>query len=310
MSNSSLFKVHTLGCGSAKPSPHHNTSCTVVEHNSSLYMIDCGEGAQKAFAQKKLKLNRLSHIFLTHLHGDHVFGLPGLIGTLGLQDKGGSITIHTFAEGEKILTQIFEFFDRDTPFEIKFNILNPHKEEIALETRKLRVRTVPLKHRINCVGYVFEEKEKPRHIIREMCDFHKVPVWMMNSIKMGSDFQRDDGVIVPNHILTRDPTPAMSYAHIGDTSYSSAIAGKVGPVELLMHETTYLEDLRQMASERGHSTARQAALFARESGAKHLLTGHYSSRYNDDSLFLKEAKEVFPNTILNKEGLTLSLPIK
>ncbi len=272
-------------------------------------MIDCGEGAQVAFAKQKLRLARLSHIFLTHLHGDHVFGLFGLIGSLALQGKGGHLTIHTFEEGKKILSTIFDYFNRDNPFEINFNILDSKKEEIALDTGKLRVRTIPLSHRIDCVGYVFEEAEKPRHIIPEMCEFHKVPVKLMNSIKMGEDFVRSDGKIIPNEILTRPSSPSMSYAHIGDTEFKPSIAQKIGPVELLMHETTYLKDMEKTAKERGHSTARQAAQIAKAAGAKWLLTGHYSSRYHDDKVFLKEAQEIFPNTILNHEGLTLSLPV-
>ena len=146
------FKIHTLGCGSAKPTLRHLPSSTVVEHRGSLYMVDCGEGAQRSMQKSRLKFSRLSHIFLTHLHGDHVFGLPGLIGTLGLQQNGGSITIHTFEDGRKILSEIFKYFCRDLSYDIIWNILDPKKEEIALETHSLTVRTIPLKHRVDCVA--------------------------------------------------------------------------------------------------------------------------------------------------------------
>lgn len=269
-------------------------------------MVDCGEGAQLGMMRQRLPFSRLRHIFLTHLHGDHVFGLPGLMGTLALSGNGGDITIHTFEEGKQQLSAIFSYFNRDTPFDIKFNVIKP-EEDVILETKALTVRTIPLKHRVETVGFVFEEKPNLRHINPGMTKFHGVPHYMMNSIKEGADFMRPDGVIIPNSILTTPPTPSLSYAHISDTMYMPELAEKIGPVDLLFHETTYLEDNAEMAAPRGHSTARQAAMVARDAGAKRLLTGHYSSRYNDDSLFGKEAAEIFPNVIVNREGLVVKL---
>lgn len=306
MSNN--FTIHTLGCGSAKPTLRHQPSSTVIDHRGRLFMVDCGEGAQRNFQRQRLKMSRLGHIFLTHLHGDHVFGLPGLIGTMGLQQEGGRVVIHTFEEGKEILEKIFEYFSRDLPFEVVYNILDPNKEEIAYEDHALTVRTIPLNHRVPAVGFVFEEKEGLRHINREMTDFHGVPVWKLNSIREGEDFIREDGKIIPNEILTFPPTPARSYAHISDTAYIPDIADKIGPVDLLFHETTYLDENEPDAARRGHSTARQAAMVARDAGAKRLLTGHYSSRYKDDSRFKTEASEVFNGeVILNNEGLQISL---
>lgn len=300
------FTVHTLGCGSARPSLRHQPSSTVLAHRGSLYMIDCGEGAQLAMMRQHLSFSKLRHIFITHLHGDHVFGLPGLIGTLALSGNGGDITIHTFEEGKKELSRIFDYFCRDTPFEIKFNVIKP-EDKVILETRSLTVRTVALDHRIPSVGYIFEEKPKERHINSEMTKFYGVPISRMKEIKAGADYVREDGTIIPNSRLTTDPTPSISYAHISDTKYIPGLAKRIGPVDLLFHETTYLEDRNKDAEERGHSTARQAAMVAKESGAKRLLTGHYSSRYNDDSLFKKEAEEIFPHVILNTEGLRIDL---
>lgn len=301
------FKIHTLGCGSAKPTLRHDPSCTVVERRGNLYMIDCGEGAQKAFLKAGLKSGRLAHIFLTHMHGDHVFGLFGLLGTLALQCKGGSITIHTFEDGRKIIDKVNNYFNRDMPFEVRYNILDPHKEQTAYETDSLRVRTIPLRHRVDCVGYVFEEKEKLRHINKEMCDFHKVPISRLREIAEGADFVREDGRKIANAILTTSPTPPLSYAHLGDTSYSPEIAKKAGPVTLMMHETTYLEEHASDAAGYGHSTAKQAAMAAKEAGAGWLLTGHYSARYRDIKQFGIEAGEIFPNVIINYEGLTIDL---
>lgn len=302
----STFTVHTLGCGSAKPSLRHQPACTVVQHRGSLYMIDCGEGGQLGFMKQRLSFSKLRHIFITHLHGDHVLGLPGLVSTLALTGNGGELTIHTFEEGAKRLGEMFKYFCHDTPFDLKFNIIKP-EEAIILETKALTVRTIPLNHRVPTVGFVFEEKPKQRHINPSMTDFHQVPVAMMKRIKDGEDFIKPDGTVIPNVMLTTPADPSLSYAHISDTAYMPEIAEKIGPVDLLFHETTYLEDRLADAAERGHSTAKQAAAIARDSGAKRLLTGHYSSRYDDDSLFLKEASEIFPNVILNKEGLKVDL---
>lgn len=269
-------------------------------------MIDCGEGAQLAFQRHHLKFSRLRHIFLTHLHGDHVLGLPGLISSLGLGSAGGEITIHTFADGKKIITKILDFFARELPFEVQFNVIKP-EEAIIFETDSISVRTIPLDHRIPTVGYVFEEKAKPRHIRREMIDFHNVPFSSINRIKAGEDFIKPDGTLIPNIMLTSDPTPPLSYAHMSDTAYIPDLAQKIGAVDLLFHETTYLDCHIAEARQRGHSTARQAATVARDAGAKTLLTGHYSSRYKNDEDFRKEALDIFPNVILNREGLVTRL---
>ena len=269
-------------------------------------MIDCGEGAQKEFQRQRLKLSRLNHIFLTHMHGDHVLGLPGLIGTMALSGLEGDLTIHTFEDGKKILTSIFDYFNRGLPINVKFNVIKPD-EAVVFENSALQVRTVPLRHKIPAVGYVFEEKPRLRHINREMCDFHGVPVWAFNAIKAGEDFMKQDGTIIPNYILTKDPTPPRSYAHISDTAYIPGLAEKIHGVDLLFHETTYLTQDLDKARERGHSTAAQAALTASEAEAGRLLTGHYSSRYKDDKVFLEEAKSIFPNVILGKEGLKISI---
>lgn len=300
------FDVHVLGCGSAKPSLCHNPSSTVVDFRENLFMIDCGEGAQKEFQRQRLKFSRLNHIFLTHLHGDHVFGLPGLIGTMALSGLEGDITIHTFEDGRKILSEIFDYFNRGLPIKVNFNVIKP-EEATVFENDALLVRSIPLDHKIPAVGYVFEEKPRLRHINRGMCDFHEVPLWAYNSIKAGNDFVKPDGTVISNALLTKDPAAARSYAHISDTAYMPGLAAKIKGVDLLFHEATYLDDNLDKARERGHSTAKQAARVASDAGARRLLIGHYSSRYKNDSLFLDEARTVFNHTILANEGLVLEV---
>lgn len=301
------MKIHTLGCGSAKPTLRHQPSSTVIEHHGNLFMVDCGEGAQTAMQRQRLPMNHLRHIFLTHLHGDHVLGLPGLVSTMTLSGNEGKITIHTFADGKEILQRIFNYFNRHSKMEVEFDIIDPDVERVIWENNSMTVRTVKLKHSVPTVGYVFEEKPGLRHLNREMCDFHGVPISRFNLIKGGADFEKPDGIIVPNSALTYPPTPPKRYAHISDTAYMPELAEKIKGVDLLLHETTYTEEHLKDAKERGHSTARQAATVARDANAGRLLTGHYSSRYKDDTVFLNEAKEVFPNVILNYEGLTVEV---
>lgn len=300
------FDVHVLGCGSAKPSPRHNPSSTVVNFRENLLMVDCGEGAQKEFQRQHLKFSRLNHIFLTHLHGDHVLGLPGLIGTMALSGLEGDITIHTFADGKEILSKIFAYFNRGLPIDVKFNVIRP-EEAVIYSTDTLTVRTIPLRHKIPAVGYVFEEKPRLRHIDRAMCDFHGVPLWAFNAIKAGEDYVKPDGSVVPNKLLTKDPAPPRSYAHISDTAYMPELAEKIKNVDLLFHESTYLADNLDKAIERGHSTAAQAAKTASDAEAGRLMLGHYSSRYKNDSVFLEEARPIFDNTILANEGLVVRI---
>lgn len=300
------FSIHTLGCGSAKPTLRHQPSSTVVDHRDTLYMVDCGEGAQRQFQAQRLKFSRLRHIFLTHLHGDHVLGLPGLLSSLSLGSQGGRITVHTFADGIDILRRILDYFARELSFELEFHEIKP-EDALILDTPSMTVRTVRLEHRVPCVGYVFEEKPKPRHIIRDMVDFHGVPYSMMNRIKLGEDFVKPDGTVVPNSRLTTDADRSLSYAHMSDTIYMPTLAEKIGPVDLLFHETTYLDCNEAEAKARFHCTARQAATVARDAGARALLTGHYSSRYKDDEGFRREAETIFPRVILNREGLVTDL---
>ena len=301
------FEVNILGCGSAKPTLRHVPSCTVLNIRDSLYMIDCGEGTQIQMQYAQLKFQRLNNIFLTHLHGDHVLGLPGLLSTLSLQGKEGYITVYTFANGIEWLKSQVEFFGGDLSYELRFVEVNPFKPQPVYEDKHMRVRTLPLAHRVPCVGYIFEEKPNPRHIDKAMCDYHGVPVCMMQHLQAGEDFVKPDGTVIPNEMLTKPPSPSFSYAHIGDTAYKPSLAESIGPVDLLYHETTYTKELGAEAKKRGHSTAEQAALMARACGAKRLLTGHYSSRYKDDNLFLDEASAIFPNTILGQEKLRIEL---
>ncbi len=303
----SKFLLHTLGCGSATPTIRHNPSCTVINFRETLIMFDCGEGAQKAMMTQGLKFNRLRHIFLTHLHGDHVLGLPGLLSTMDLHNLTGEVVVHTFGSAIDKLKEFCQYFCPESSFDLRFEPISSSRAETVLDTRTYSIRTVPLKHRVQTTGFVLEEKPNQRHINSEMVKYYNIPFSWMNRLKAGMDYTGDDGTTIPNDILTTPEDPSLSYAHISDTIFIPEIAEKIGPVNLLFHETTYLHKDAALAKKHYHSTAHQAAIIARDSGAQWLLTGHYSSRYSDLAPFREEAQEIFPNVILNNEGLTIDL---
>ena len=302
----SNFNLHILGCGSAKPTLRHNPTCQVVEHNGNLYMVDCGEGAQTMMARMHLRMSRLQHIFISHLHGDHCFGLPGLVSTMALHGKGGSITIHIFKDGAELFGNMFRYFVRDIPMQINFDIIE-YGNHVIYEDSVLKISTIPLKHRVPAVGFLFEEKPKLRHINGEMAKFHQVPLYMMNSIREGADFVKPDGTVVANSILTTAPTPSVRYAYCSDTMPASKIAPVVEGVDWMYHEATYANDNIRAARERFHSTAEQAATLTRDANVGNLIIGHYSSRYDDETVLLSEARSVYPRTILADEGMHIDL---
>ncbi|MDD2961136.1 MAG: ribonuclease Z [Muribaculaceae bacterium] len=298
------FQLNILGCGSAKPTPRHNPSSQVINFRDNLFMIDCGEGTQSMMLRMGLNLNRLNHIFISHLHGDHCFGLPGLVSTMALQGKGGTLTIHINKDGAKLFGDMFNYFCRECPFEIKFNIIE-YGDNIIYEDNSIVVRTIPLKHRVPTVGFLFEEKPKMRHINREMTDYFKVPVYKMDAIRNGEDFVLENGEIIANSRLTKDADPCIKYAYCSDTMLTDKYIPTIKDVDWLYHEATYDNANEKNARSRYHSTTTQAAEAAIRANAKNLIIGHFSSRYHNEELLLQEARAVFPNTILANEGLKI-----
>lgn len=300
------LELNILGCGSATSSLRHMPSCQVLNVRDNLFMIDCGEGAQLAMRRMGLKFSRLGHIFISHLHGDHCFGLPGLLSTMALLGNTGSVTVHIHEDGARLLQQDMDYFCRERPYELKFNIIKM-EEGLIYEDDAITVRTIPLQHRVPTVGFVFAEKPKLRHIDSEAVKFHDVPLYAMNSLRQGEDFVTPDGRIIPNSHLTHDADRSLSYAYCSDTKFSNKVIKAVEGVDWLYHESTYGDESAVKARSRFHSTAREAATVAREAGAKRLILGHYSKRYLDETPLLEQAQEVFPNTILGCEGLTVDL---
>ena len=265
-------------------------------------MIDCGEGTQ---VQMRRMRGRLAHIFISHLHGDHCFGLPGLISTLGMLGRTGELVVHGPKEVETYLRPVMDLFCRGMEFEVRFNPVDTRSHSLVMEDRSLSVYSIPLKHRIPTCGYLFAEKPKEAHIIREMTDFYQVPVRCMKDIKQGQDYVTPEGEVVPNSRLTRPAAPPKRYAFCSDTAYNRSIIPIIEGADLLYHEATFAECDLARAKETFHSTARQAAEIARDAHVKRLVIGHYSARYEDLSELHREAEAVFPGTILGNEGTVI-----
>lgn len=279
----------------------------IVNVRDKLFMIDCGEGAQLQFRKSHLKFSRLNHIFISHLHGDHCFGLLGLISTLNLLGRTAELHIHSPKGLETLLTPMLDFFNRQMTYKVLFHEFDTKEPMQIYEDRSLTVTTIPLRHRMPCCGFLFAEKRRPNHIIREMVDFYQVPVYELNRIKNGADYVTPEGKTVSNNLLTRPSAPSRSYAYCSDTIYLPSIVEQIKGVDLLFHEATFANEDAPRAKETFHTTAAQAAEIARKAEVKKLLIGHFSARYEDENILLQEASAIFPDTQLAKETLCVSV---
>ena len=301
------FELHILGCGSALPTTRHFPTSQIVNGRDKLFMIDCGEGAQLQFRKSHLKFSRLNHIFISHLHGDHCFGLLGLISTLNLLGRTAELHIHSPKGLETLLTPMLDFFNRQMTYKVLFHEFDTKEPMQIYEDRSLTVTTIPLRHRMPCCGFLLAEKRRPNHIIREMVDFYQVPVYELNRIKNGADYVTPEGKTVSNNLLTRPSAPSRSYAYCSDTIYLPSIVEQIKGVDLLFHEATFANEDAPRAKETFHTTAAQAAEIARKAEVKKLLIGHFSARYEDENILLQEASAIFPDTQLAKETLCVSV---
>lgn len=299
------LEINILGCGSALPTTRHYPSSQVVNVRDKLFMIDCGEGTQLQFRHMKLKFTRLNHIFLSHLHGDHCFGLPGLVSTLGMLGRTGELVIHAHPDAEKIFGPVMDYFCRDLPYPLRFNAISPQEHALIYEDRSVRVYSLPLRHRVPTCGFLFEEKEKSRHLISDKIDFYGIPLRERQAIKEGADFITPEGTVIENKYLTRPPVRSRKYAYCSDTLPLEKIVPLIEGADLLYHEATFDEQLKARARETYHSTAAGAARIARLANVKQLLIGHFSARYLDEEVLLSEARNIFPETILAREGLVV-----
>ena len=301
------FKVHILGCGSALPTLQHNASSQIVELREKLFMIDCGEGTQIQLRRSRIHFSKIIAVFISHLHGDHCFGLPGMISTFGMTGRTAPLHIYAPAAFEPILEQTLSFFCQGLEFKVVFHAVDTTQNKVVYEDRSLTVETIPLQHRIDCCGYLFREKPILPHIRRDMIDFYKIPISQINNIKAGADWVTAEGEVIANSRLTTPAEPARSYAYCSDTRYIKTLHELVKGVSTLYHESTYSAEDAERARLYWHSTSQDAARVARDASVGKLLLGHFSARYNNESQLLEEAKEIFPNSYLTREGATFDI---
>jgi len=303
------FELHILGCGSALPTTRHFATSQVLNVRDKLFMIDCGEGCQMQFRRSRLKFSRLNHIFISHLHGDHCFGLLGLISSFGLLGRTADLHIYSPAGLEELLQPMLKFFCDNLPYKVFFHAFETKRPTLIYEDRSLAVTTIPLKHRIACCGFLFAEQPTLNHIIRDMVDFYEIPLYELNRIKSGEDYVTADGTVVPNARLTIPADPPRKYAYCSDTIYRESVIEQIKEVNLLFHEATFAQKEQARARETFHTTAAQAATIAKKANVKQLVIGHFSARYEDESVLLEEAQMVFPETILARENLCITIPL-
>lgn len=270
-------------------------------------MIDCGEGAQLQLRKSKLKFSRLNHIFISHLHGDHVFGLLGLVSTFGLLGRTAEMHIYSPVGLEKLFAPMFQFFCYNLPFKIIFHEFSATQSTVIFEDRSVVVQTIPLSHRLPCCGFLFKEKKLPNHLKRDMADFYHVPMSQYNLIKNGADFTTEDGEVIPNERLTLPSYQPRSYAYCSDTRYYPSIVPIIDGVDVLFHESTFADEDLPRAKETYHSTATQAATIARDAHVGQLVIGHFSARYEDENMLLEQARRTFDHTVLATENLCIDI---
>ena len=302
-----IFEVHILGCGSALPTTRHNASSQVVRIGNKQFMIDCGEGTQLQLRRSHIHFSFINHIFISHLHGDHCFGLIGLISTFGLLGRTAPLHIYADKMLRKLMKEQLDFFCKELKYKVIFHDIDATKYELIYEDNSITVHTLPLSHRIPCCGFIFKEKPKKRHIRRDMIDAYEIPEYKRRSIKDGEDFITPDGEIIPNERLTTDADPSRSYAYCSDTLPCPDICTHIAGADLLYHEATFTTSEAARAQATFHSTATQAAQIAAQAGVKKLIIGHFSSRYDDEQLLLAEAQDIFPDSHLAAEGKIFKL---
>ena len=300
------FSVTILGSAAAAPTSHRHPTAQALQADERFFLIDCAEGTQMQLRRYKFKYQQISAVFISHLHGDHVFGLPGFLSSLSLLDRREPLDLFGPPQLQEWLAGQFRFF---TPlgFQLRFNTLQAKAQELIYEDKWVTVTCFPLKHRIPTWGYIFREKEKLLNIRRDMVDFYHIPLGNIRAIKSGADYYTDEGKLIPNAQLTHPPVNLRSYAYCTDTVYLNDLSQVVKDVDLLYHEATYGNDGKSRSKETFHSTAEDAARVAHDANAKKLIIGHFSSRYKDITPLVNEARSIFKNTEAAEDGMVFEI---
>lgn len=299
-----MISVTILGAASAKPTVTGHPSAQVVNCNEQHYLVDAGEGTQQQMFRLGINPLRLRAIFISHLHGDHVYGLFPMLSTMGLYGRKTALTIYAPHPFGEILDYHLRYFDKELPYPIEWVEVDTTKHQIIFENRTLEVWSIPLRHRVPTSGYLFREKPQQRNVIKFAIERYGLSIKQIVAAKEGLDIELEDGTILPNERITFVAHPPQSYAYCSDTNRSGAVAKYVAGVDLLYHEATYAAEQKRDAKERGHSTSEDAAKVASMAGVGRLLIGHFSSRYRSVEPLLAEARAIFENTDIAREGET------
>lgn len=304
------FSVTVLGSSSALPTSTRFPTAHVLNAHERLFLIDCAEGTQIQLRRFHIKMSKINHVFISHLHGDHTLGLVGLISTLNLIGRKSDLHVYAHLELEKNLNYNLDFYVTDLKFKIVFHPIEPAKSQIIYDDGKIIVETIPLRHRVPSTGFVFREKRGYPNIRKELIEKYSLSLAEISAIKSGSNLTLPDGQIIPNNELTYYATEPRSYAFCTDTLYSETVVKLVKEVDLLYHEATFATTELKLAKQTGHSTALQAATLAKKAGVKKLIIGHFSSRYKNVSLLVDEANAIFKDTIGVEDGMVFEVPVK
>ena len=301
------MKLNILGCYSATPRTFTNPTSQVLEINNHLFLIDCGEGTQVQLRKNKIKFSRIKHIFISHLHGDHYFGLAGLISTFRLLTRETDLNIYAPKGLKEVITMQMKLSDSWTNFRLIFHELKSKESELIFEDEKVEVHTIPLKHRVYTNGFLFKEKKGERKLDMNAVVKANIDIAYYRKLKQGFDAENKEGKLIKNETVTLDPIKPKSYAFCSDTVFNNSIVPIIKDVDVLYHESTFLEKHEHLAEPTKHSTAKQAATIAKRANAGKLILGHYSTRYEGLEGFKMEASEIFQNTLLAEDGKVFEL---
>lgn len=296
------MRLTILGCYAATPRTFTNPTSQVLELGNEIFLIDCGEGTQVELRRNKIKFSRIRHIFISHLHGDHFFGLIGLISTFMLLGRENELHIYGPKGIKEIIIIQLKLARSWTQYPLVFHELERESSELILDNKKITVETIPLKHRVYTNGFLFREKPKERKLLTDQVSRYGIDVAYFKSIKKGKDAVSKDGILIPNKELTGPPKPSLSYAFCSDTMYHPVIAEQLSGITVLYHESTFLEEHASLAEPTMHSTAKEAARIAIAAGVSHLILGHFSTRYDNIARFKEESSEIFPSVLLADDG--------
>jgi ribonuclease Z len=301
------FSIKILGSGAAIPSNNRNPSAQLVHVRNHHLLLDCGEGTQMLLKKLSTGTQRIKHIFISHLHGDHYYGLIGLISSYHLLSRKWPLYVYGVSGLKEIIELQLMHSRTELVYPLEIHEIDPGKSEVILDEDDFSVRTIPLDHRVPTCGFLVKEKSLKRNIRKEFVSSVKVPVEAFEAIRNGEDFTDTDGRIYPNKDITTDPPAPRSYAYCSDTAYFEPVIRVIKGADALYHEATFAEDKVKDAHEKGHATAREAAIIAKKADVGKLIIGHYSARYKNPEVLVKEARKVFPNTISAEDGMVIEL---